>query len=298
VWTYQFHNEKAEMRDLELSRTAYYLRSGDVGTGVEFAETLLLQGRAHEARVIASKYLEGEEKLVGAFVFAFIDVAEGRVGAGLDQLGELFGELDALGTPGLHGADWTGVALAVEAGELIGREEAMADLVLRRFLLDEPAKVETTGPLLFAYATSYASPEVAKAARLRLLDLMNTGKLWKLAEVETYLEGVRLMKEGDLESAAEAWRPLVGKTVYRNFLRPEVFDAAGEPGLGSVIDAGAIEIGPGLAFMSHVREAKRAKDRGETERARALAKAFVDVWKTADVKVPAVDEMRELLRSL
>jgi hypothetical protein len=45
------------------------------------------------------------------------------------------------------------------------------------------------------------------------------------------------------------------------------------------------------------REAKRALARGERDKARQIAEKVVKAWEVADVEVPAVTEMRALLRA-
>jgi serine/threonine protein kinase len=54
-----------------------------------------------------------------------------------------------------------------------------------------------------------------------------------------------------------------------------------------------------LAFSgAEPRMARRALARGDRARARELAEKVIRAWSTADVKVPAVDEMRRLLQKL
>ena len=48
--------------------------------------------------------------------------------------------------------------------------------------------------------------------------------------------------------------------------------------------------------LAHVRSARRALAAGDTKRAKELARCIVEAWSTADVPVPAVAEMRALLR--
>jgi len=297
AWLYQFSVERGKARDIELMRTAYYLRSGAMSTGIAFAEALLAEGRAQEARLVASRYLAGNahERLAGTYLQGRVEIASGQLDAGLDQLTKLLEDLDRLADPKLHQADWAALISALEFGVLVDRSEPVAELVLQRFLLAEPFQTESSGPLLFAYTATFASAPTAKRAIQRIVALMDQGKLWKFADMPTYLEGLRLMHEGDSKGAAEAWRPLVGKPIYRNFLRPEVFDAAGESHLASTLDTQSIEVAGANVGLCYAREAQRAAARGDHDVARRHAKTFVDAWATADVKVAAVDALRPLV---
>ncbi len=298
TWLYQFSVERGDDGDIELMRTAYYLRGGSMTMGIGFAEALLAEGRAQEARIIASRYLAGDprERLAGAYLQARVDMASGQLGAGLDQLVKLIEQLERLGDPELQRADLAAVMAALHFGELVGRAQPVAELLIHRFLLAEPPPVESPGPFLFAYAISHASAATAKRAIPRLEALMEQGKLWKLDDVAPYLEGVRRYQAGNAKGAVEAWRPLVAKPVFRQFLRPEVFDAAGESALASTLDSQGIEDAGANVGLLFAREAHRAAARGDHDLARRLAKTFIEAWATADVKVPAVDDLRALAK--
>ena len=82
-------------------------------------------------------------------------------------------------------------------------------------------------------------------------------------------------------------------------LPTEAFERAGEPDLAARLDARKLA----YTFIAGVseaapREAKRALAAGDKARAKALAESVVQAWEVADVDVPAVAEMRALLKSL
>lgn len=52
------------------------------------------------------------------------------------------------------------------------------------------------------------------------------------------------------------------------------------------------------ATLAHARAARRAAARGDKARARKLAEQVVAAWLRADAPVPAVAEMRALLKRL
>jgi hypothetical protein len=267
-----------------------------MSAGISFADALMVAGRHQEARLIASRYLGGteRERLAAAYLQARIDVAEGRIGAGLDQLVKLMKEQKTFGRRDLHRSDWGGLYAALEMGEIVGRSREIADMFLERFLLPDAFPVASSGPFGFVYAASFASPEVADKAILRIEELTKAGKLWQIEGVDTWLEGVALYQKGDAKGGAEALRPLVGNQTFLPFLRPEIFDAAGETELASMLDEKGVAVSGELVFLGYAREAKRAHARGDEETARRYAKKFVDAWSTADVKIELVAEMRKL----
>jgi hypothetical protein len=185
----------------------------------------------------------------------------------------------------------------IEAAELAGRAQAFADLVLERFVLAEPPKVSRIAPLSLVLAACFASKDVALRAAPRIEQLMEGGQLWKMEEVGPYLEGALAIQRGDAKAAAEAWRPLVPKPVFRQHLLAKVFDDAGEPELAWTIDEHKLANAYSWVSISHARQAQRAKARGDSDRARELAAKYVDAFGAADVDVALIDEMRQLSRT-
>lgn len=299
AWKYQYAAERGDDRDLELLRTSYHLRARSMSAGISLADALMVDGRHQEARLIAARYLGGtpQERLGGAYLQARLDIAEGRIGAGLDQLVKLIEKQETFGRRDVHHSDWGGLFAALEMGLIVGRSQRIADMFLERFLLDESFPVASSGPFGFVFAASFASPDIALKAIERIEALTEAGKLWRIDGVNTWMEGVARYQRGDAEGAADALRTFVGNPTFRPFIRAEIFDAAGETELASMLDEKGIAVSGELVFFGYAREAKRAHARGDVETARRYAKKFVDAWSTADVKVEHVAEMRKLAGS-
>ena len=118
---------------------------------------------------------------------------------------------------------------------------------------------------------------------------------------DAFLDGARLYVRGDLRAAVTHWRPLVVGTTLDivRLLPTDAFERAGEPDLAARLDARKMS----FTFVAGVseaapREAKRALDAGDRPRARDLAQKVVTAWEVADATVPAVAEMKSLLKQL
>jgi hypothetical protein len=112
--------------------------------------------------------------------------------------------------------------------------------------------------------------------------------------------GARRFAVGDLRGAVTAWRRLASEFPYPLVELPiEVCDQAGDPDLGHRLDEPILALRSyrGIS-LAHPREAARAWRRGDGERARVLAAEVIEAWGGADVEVPAVAAMRELLRAI
>lgn len=294
-WTSKYFLERGPDRDLDDIRTAYVLSDRAPDIGLAFGESLLTEGRVAEARNVASRYLSGRSKQVGHYLLGSVEVASGNVAAGLDRLERLVRDTDRLGDQRQFRATVSTIFTALDAARLANRDQAFADLVLERFLLTDPPAIEHIGPVALAVATAHASEDVAARAVPRIEQLGEQGRLWKVKEVGHYLEGALAYRRGDAEGAAEAWRSLVPKPVFRRYLRAEVFDEAGEPEIAWTITEAKLEIGRKWTSLDHALQARRASHRGDDDRARALAAQYVDAFGSADVQVPLLDEMRALL---
>jgi hypothetical protein len=146
-----------------------------------------------------------------------------------------------------------------------------------------------------------AAPRVAKRCLDRVSKLGHAAINWWGDSGEGFLKGAQRYIVGDVRGAAAAWRPLVTSTDFQIIeqLPTEVFERAGESDLAARLDASKLA----YTFIAGVseaapREAKRALAAGDKARAKSLAESVIQAWEVADVDVPAVSEMRALLKSL
>jgi predicted Ser/Thr protein kinase len=296
LWEYRYFIEEGADRDLEDMRTAYYLTDGAARIGLAFGNALFKEGRVQEARAIASRYAgDGPRGLVGSYLVARVEIASGRLDAGLARLEALLRSVERLGEPTVVAADWSALVAALDFGRLVGRSAAIADFVLERFLLHDPPALMGSGSVTLAYAVTFASPRVAKRSAARILELSRSGQLWKIQELEPYLEGILAHQRGDDIAAARAWRPLVPKQVFRELLLATVFDAADEPGIAWTIAEADIARGGATVGLQHALHAQRALAKGDAVTAQRLARRYVDAWGAADIEVRLLDEMRAIL---
>jgi hypothetical protein len=120
----------------------------------------------------------------------------------------------------------------------------------------------------------------------------------------TQLEGAKAWVAGDRAAALNAWRPLTRRPSLMlqrlSVALAPAFDDAGEPDVAERIDGYDLahageHNGASLAMLRAARRAARA---GDDARALDLAKRIVEAWSAADATIPAVDEMRKLVRAL
>ncbi len=300
AWEGRYGAGRGEDRDVEQMRTAFYLKGGEIRTGVFLVDALLIEGRVEEARTIASRYIDDRppSRAANAYVLARVEIHTGQLGAGVARLERAIAELPRLGGHEYRLADWSLVHAALSYSEVIGEQRRIANMLLERFILPTPAKISSGAPLWPALAAAHASPEVAKKAIKRIRELVATGELWPLPQTEGYLTGLEALHAGDARAAVEAWRPFVGAEVLGSFILTQPFDEVGEIALASALDERVIEEAGHVLGMAHVRQAKRAAARGDKATARKLAETIVAAWTVADVKVSAVDDMRKLLSEL
>jgi hypothetical protein len=197
------------------------------------------------------------------------------------------------------------IALAAADVHLIlGQPLDFMDDIVKRFVDPEPTLMNVqTDPFLAALGACAVAPAaVAKRCIARLSSLFVRGELGVVFDkVDLALAGARKYVAGDYVGAAATWKPLLrSPDDVLGFLRHPVaiaFDRAGEPDLADMVDAPMLSH-PGPfngADLAYARAARRALKRGQTERARELARKVVDAWSVADERVPVVDEMKAIL---
>ncbi len=267
-----------------------YVVMPELETATRYGRALAEAGRDDEAREVAGGPAEDPNPSTGlrAYVLAFVDLHRARLRAAIAHLEEA-------GTIGMN--DLPSVAGAAR----------LTSEVSTRWAQDFLTMPEADA---FNVARSYASPAVLclnaradLASRcLALMDrLGHSYTNWWGEDGERLLKGAKRYVAGDLRGAVQIWRPLVASTddVILRVLPTAPFDRAGEHDLAARLDAAKLA----YTFIAGVseaapREAKRAFAAGDKARARKLAEDVVKAWEVADVEVPAVAEMRALLKQL
>jgi len=283
---------------LEFARLTVQLSSPSPTYAPWLAYELLRREQREEARGLASQLLAGFEtrRHAGTYIMALVEADEGRLTHATERLRRAI-----LGREQYPSDSTTELSLlsALLIAEVTGTDEDLADDFVQRFLLTEPAKVERgTRYLMVAHAVMRARKPIALAGLKRVRELLDSGVLFgKGMGDDAYLGGVERFVEGDAKGAVRYWRPLAAVPAFQFSLRPEVFDRAGEHELASSIDQFRVDRAWRMG-LAHVREAHRAVERGETDRARHLAQRVIDKWATADAEIAYVKEMRALVAQL
>jgi hypothetical protein len=148
----------------------------------------------------------------------------------------------------------------------------------------------------------YASRPVAKRCFSRLRDLIKAGyfREGSVGSSSELIDGAEHFAQGDYAGAVAHWRPLSGNYTALPPVASEAFDRAGDPETAEKLDEAARSLAAETngASMAHVLSARRAMARGDKVKAKKLAQEVVDAWSVADAPVPAVGEMKALLKKL
>jgi hypothetical protein len=232
-------------------------------------------------------------------------LAEARYGAVLAQVPKLLAELPANDENAALAFRLT--YLGVRASIVLDRPADFVDGVVTRYVLSEPHHViDGIGPVIALLNACVLAPRaVGRRCIDRVEQLRRDGKLPMIfSSMETILTGATRFVVDDYAGAAKSWRTLLRAAGWvQGPLREPLaiaFDRAGETELADEVDAPVVALVdlPRTADMAWVRAAKRAHKRGDVVQARRLAKAVIDKWRFADEKVPAAQEMKELLAKL
>ena len=289
-------------RSLPLFRRAY--ESG--GTlplhGIYLAEALLRADQREEARAIAARYATGgpRVRLAGEYLRARVEISESRFGRAHERLGAALAELARFGR--LVDGDVETMVWHLDLARVLGKESEAADSLVSRFVLADPHRLAIEQPHYEQPAIVLcmsASPALRAPclARLRALRDERGAQAGGVESAELLLRGAERYAEGDMRGATDAWRPLVAQRSLS--VRSEAFAAVGEDALVERIERSQLaQDGFAGARLAHARAAQRALAAGDAARARELAEQVVRAWGTADVPVPAVEEMRTLLDGL
>jgi hypothetical protein len=287
-------------------RALFQQRAVELGPSVpvyalHLALRLLDQGGIEETRALGARLLlTRQDGVASAYVLGLADAREGLFARAFERMrDELIHRVEQLNT------NQGSLSLMLQTERLshvLGktRERELSNEIARRFVLSDrplPAGWQTIVPLVVA--CMYAERNVASRAIRRIKAQRSEGGNWPGAPPGTaeLVLGAERFAAGDLRGAAEAWRRFAPTHYFAIQLPPEVFDRTGAPEIASQMDAQYLRpSGPYAGIHpAFAREAKRAQARGDVALARALARRVVDAWSTADVPVPAVEEMKKLL---
>jgi hypothetical protein len=284
-------------------RAVYQRRAVELGPTVPvYAMHLTLRlldlGNVSEARALGAKLGSMPDQAIpAAYVLGLADAREGWLGRALDRMRQALRKAEVLD---LNGGSLSLMMQTERLAGVLGKRREVADEIARRFVLGElpvPAAWEAVVPLVVV--CMHASRDVGPRCLQRMREERAEGGSWSGAPqgTEDLVRGAERFVRGDKRGAAGIWQRFADTSYYTIQLPPEVFDEAGNSELASRLDGIFLRTsGPYSGIHpAWAREAKRAKKRGDLERARRLARRVVEAWSTADVPVPAVAEMRAIL---
>jgi len=301
AWRYAARSTVDPDRALWYARRAYALSPLDTGVASELTEQLLLRGNQRaDVADIARRLGQSSypvHQLVQRLLMVRARAREAKFGQALAVAG------DAM-RPQPNDAGWLNALRlelawrAVEIANLLGRAEQLADRAIRELIDPEPFPLDLASLEQARQVTAicaYASRADAARCFARLHTRQSPLN-------PAFADGARRFAAGDLRGAAASWRPLVRDAREQVDLLAEAmiraFSAAGEHELVSRIEernrASAVLFNG--ATLATARAAQAARDRGDPQEARRLARLVLDAWADADTSPPILPEMRQLAR--
>jgi eukaryotic-like serine/threonine-protein kinase len=292
---------------LAYARRAYTLSLFDTTMADILADLLLRRGAREEARNVAVAVSAGGHpvhRLESDLLMVRVDASEARIHAALERALRAMRVSD-------EDAGWVRVIRfdmawrAVQLAAILGREREIADLVIKQFIDPEPTQLDGNDmsvPMRIPAICVLASKDAGRRCfeRFRALRGRLSGGI--LPETDAFVAGAERYAAGDLEGAAKAWRPFLRQPGIFASTLPDAmataFERTGNTELVDRLQARAAEEANqfGGASLMMVGAARRAEARGNRERAVTLAKKVIAAWSVADETVPAVEEMRGLLK--
>ncbi len=286
-------------QSLALQRRAHTLARYDAPATVHAIQAFLGADRIDDAQLLAAELASNSHAAPSARAvgLAMTDSWTMRVGHATRRLQESLEQVDRMRD------GYTGDTMAVvnlrKLAELMGREQEIADWFVE---VAVPQRLPATDGALtmpIAALCMYASPEGAERCFDELERLPPAPGHSSFDGIGAYMRGARLYAAGETAPAVEAWRGLPSAYYFAASLPSQAFEIAGEPELAARCDE--VKMSHALfAGLSRAQPsvARRHASRGETARAKQLAEEVISAWSQADVRIPAVEEMRRLLDEL
>ncbi|MCC6525575.1 MAG: protein kinase [Polyangiaceae bacterium] len=292
---------------LPAAHRAYVLAPRSDVIAIGYAEVLLHAGRVEDARAVGVKLAaEPRTEPTGRALLVRARAAEGHLAEALAAYRRFLVEVDPTDAPAAY---LRTVGQSRELAVILGEGEAFGQWYFETFVAPPTPKLKSTdqyGVSVAVTTCALGARAVASRCYARLQELVD--RRWftggfvpgSLAE----LEGAKAWAAGDRAAALDAWRPLTRRPSLMlqrlSVALAPPFDEAGEPDVAERIDgydlAHAGEHNGGSLAM--LRAARRAAKAGDDARALDLARRIIEAWSGADATIPAVDEMRKLVRAL
>jgi len=285
---------------IELQRRAHVLARWDAPVSVHAIVAMLSAHRLDDAQIVAAELASNPNasptaRAVGQ---ALVDSWGMRVGHAIERLQTALRNVD-----GPLREAYTGDTLAVlelrKLAELTGRERELADWFVDEVLPEKLPRTDGALTMPIAALCLYASPDHASRCLDALETLDPAPAHDRFDGLDGFLRGARAYAYGDVSAAVDAWRGLPSAYYFAASLPSRAFADAGEPELAARCDDVKMSRRP-YAGLSRAQPsvARRAAAAGDSARARELATEVVEAWSHADVRIPAVEEMRALLDAL
>jgi serine/threonine-protein kinase len=279
---------------------AYVLGGRDARNAFSFAFILLEANELDEVRAMAARYAGGppRDRVASEYLLARVDLRQGRF---LHALERLRATVDSAGEYGDETFDAQVIASdLMSIGRFLGRQQEVADEWTRSVLLQASrVAFPITSPAIQSQAISacaLASPRVSESCFAFVEACLSDGRFSRSHEIDVYLRGARAFASRDLKTASRLWRGLLGSAL-EPYLLVEAFDGAGLGDIASGLDGLTVTTHAfGGVSEAHLREALRAKLRGEGGKATELSRAVIAACSSADAEPLNMTAIRDLAR--
>jgi hypothetical protein len=285
---------------------AYRLSPFDAHLAGTLASSLLVSEDRAAARGIAADLRAGGLPLHDVesdLILVRVDTSMARFGAALERAQRVSERSDG-DTGWILAQRFEAAWHAFELAALLGRDDEVADLLVKRFL--DPDRVPLDGnvasvPMRMIAICARASASTRCLERFRSLRRQFPAMT---PETNDFLTGAERYVKRDYSGAARAWRPLLGGRMVLASTLPgamvDALDRTDATELAEQVDQEVMKRAGEFngATLGHARAARRAFARGDRERARRLAEPVIKAWSLADDEPPALAAMRRLLTKL
>jgi serine/threonine-protein kinase len=301
-----FRSNGRDPAALPLLWRAYRLSPFDAHLAGTLASSLLVSEDRAAARGIAADLRAGGLPLHDVesdLILVRVDTSMARFGAALERAQRVSERSDG-DTGWILAQRFEAAWHAFELAALLGRDDEVADLLVKRFL--DPDRVPLDGnvasvPMRMIAICARASASTRCLERFRSLRRQFPAMT---PETNDFLTGAERYVKRDYSGAARAWRPLLGGRMVLASTLPgamvDALDRTDATELAEQVDQEVMKRAGEFngATLGHARAARRAFARGDRERARRLAEQVIKAWSLADDEPPALAAMRRLLTKL
>jgi hypothetical protein len=301
-----FHAGGKEAAALSRLKRAYLLSPLDTEIAGELGTAHLAAGNRTAVRTIAAALRQSGlalHELESRLLLVQVDASEALFGAAINEARS--GAALAASNGWMRAQRFDLAWRALEVAIIVDRGREVADWIVAQFIEPDPLVLDPHTALVAmrvpAICAQSSQPERC-FARFRELRPQLPGSATR--QSDEFLTGAERYVQHDLDGAARIWRELLRGGMAMASALPDAivdtFERTGATDLAELVDTEVMKRASQFhgATLGHVRAARRARQRGDRDRAHLLAEEVIHAWSLADEVPPVLAEMRALAAKL